>query len=32
MLREVNGAIDLIGYDGEALAFVEVRARAARED
>jgi putative endonuclease len=32
MPREVKGEIDLIGYDRETLAFVEVRARMARED
>jgi putative endonuclease len=32
MPREVKGEIDLIGYDGETLAFVEVRTRMARED
>jgi Holliday junction resolvase-like predicted endonuclease len=31
MPREVTGEIDLIGYDGESLAFVGVRTRAARE-
>jgi Holliday junction resolvase-like predicted endonuclease len=30
--RKVKGKIDLIGYDGETLAFVDVRARTARED
>jgi len=30
--REVKGEIDLIGYDGETLVFVEVRTRTARED
>jgi putative endonuclease len=30
--REVKGEIGLIGYDGETLAFVEVRTRTARED
>jgi putative endonuclease len=29
--REIKGEIDLIGYDGETLMFVEVRARTARE-
>jgi len=32
MPREVKGEIDLIGCDGETLAFVEVRMRTARED
>ena len=30
--RDVKGEIDLIGYDGETLVFVEVRTRTARED
>ena len=30
--REVKGEMDLIGYDGETLVFVEVRTRTARED
>jgi len=32
MPRKVKGEIDLIGYDGETLAFVAVRTRTARED
>jgi Holliday junction resolvase-like predicted endonuclease len=32
MLRGVKGEIDLLGYDGETLAFVEVRTRTMRED
>ena len=32
MPRGVKGEIDLIGYDGETLAFIEVRTRTARED
>jgi hypothetical protein len=32
MPQEVKGEIDLIGYDGETLAFVEVRTLTARED
>jgi len=30
--RGTKGEIDLVGYDGKALAFVEVRTRTARED
>ena len=30
--RDVKGEIDLIGYNGETLVFVEVRTRTARED
>jgi putative endonuclease len=30
--RDVNGEIDLIGYDGKTLVFVKVRTRTARED
>jgi putative endonuclease len=30
--REIKGDIDLIGYDGETLMFVELRTRTARED
>lgn len=30
--RGAKGKIDLVGYDGETLAFVEVRTRTARED
>jgi Holliday junction resolvase-like predicted endonuclease len=30
--REVKGEIDLAGYDGKTLAFVEVRTRKARVD
>ena|SRR6266851_4870146 len=30
--RDVKGEIDLIGYDGETLVFVEVRTRTTRED
>ena len=32
MPRGLKGEIDLVGYDGETLAFVEVRTRTARED
>ena len=32
MPRGIKGEIDLVGYDGETLAFVEVRTRTARED
>ena len=31
MPREIKGEIDLIGYDGETLMFVEVRTRTAHE-
>jgi hypothetical protein len=30
--RGAKGEIDLVGYDGETLAFVEARTRTARED
>jgi putative endonuclease len=30
--RGVRGELDLVGYDGETLAFVEVRTRTVRED
>lgn len=30
--RGAKGEIDLVGYDGDTLAFVEVRTRTARED
>lgn len=30
--RGAKGEIDLVGYDGETLAFIEVRTRTARED
>ena len=29
--RGAKGEIDLVGYDGDTLAFVEVRTRTARE-
>ena len=32
MPRGIKGEIDLVGYDGETLAFVEVRTRTTRED
>ena len=32
MPRGAKGEIDLVGYDGDTLAFVEVRTRTARED
>jgi putative endonuclease len=30
--RGIKGELDLVGYDGETLAFVEVRTRTLRED
>ena len=30
--RGIKGELDLVGYDGETLAFVEVRTRTVRED
>jgi|SRR5215467_12881556 len=30
--REIKGELDLIGYDGKTLAFVEVRTRTVKED
>jgi putative endonuclease len=30
--RTIKGELDLVGYDGETLAFVEVRTRTLRED
>ena len=30
--RGAKGEIDLVGYDGETLAIVDIRARTARED
>ena len=32
MPRGIKGELDLVGYDGETLAFVEVRTRTFRED
>jgi putative endonuclease len=32
MPRGVKGELDLVGYDGETLAFVEVRTRTVRDD
>ena len=32
MPRRIKGEIDMIGYDGETLAFVEVRTRTVREE
>jgi putative endonuclease len=32
MPRGIKGELDLVGYDGETLAFVEVRTRTLRED
>jgi putative endonuclease len=32
MPRGIKGEVDLVGYDGKVLAFVEVRTRTARED
>src|SRR5690348_18210929 len=30
--RGIKGALDLVGYDGKTLAFVEVRTRTGKED
>jgi putative endonuclease len=30
--RSIKGEIDLVGYDGKTLAFVEVRTRTIRDD
>jgi len=32
MRRGINGELDLVGYDGKKLAFVEVRTRTVKED
>lgn len=32
LLQGIKGELDLVGYDGETIAFVEIRTRTIRED